>query len=62
MRRLQSISQRLRNLFHKDAVERETDQELHFHLERQIAEHAARPCSNSAVWNNSRKSAAKLAA
>ena len=41
MRRLQSISHRLRNLFHKDAVERETDQELHFHLERQIAEHAA---------------------
>ena len=40
MRRLQSISHRLRNLFHKDAVERETDQELHFHVERQIAEHA----------------------
>jgi putative ABC transport system permease protein len=41
MRRLQSIFHRLRNLFHKDAVERETDQELCFHLERQIAEHAA---------------------
>ncbi len=41
MRRLQSISHRLRNLLHKERVERETDQELHFHLERQIAEHAA---------------------
>jgi putative ABC transport system permease protein len=41
MRRLQSIFHRLRNLFHKDVVERETDQELRFHLERQIAEHAA---------------------
>jgi predicted permease len=41
MRWLQSISHRLRNFFHKDAVERETDQELRFHLERQIAEHAA---------------------
>ena len=41
MRRLQSIFHRLRNLLHKDAVERETDQELRFHLERQIAEHAA---------------------
>jgi putative ABC transport system permease protein len=40
MRRLQSIFHRLRNLFHKDEVERETDQELGFHLERQIAEHA----------------------
>jgi putative ABC transport system permease protein len=41
MRRLQSISHRLRNLLHKERVERETDQELHFHMERQIAEHAA---------------------
>jgi putative ABC transport system permease protein len=41
LRLLQSISNRLRNFFHKDAVERETDQELHFHLDRQIAEYAA---------------------
>ena len=41
MRWLQSISHRLRSLYRKDAVERETDQELRFHLERQIAEHAA---------------------
>src|SRR5229473_5263947 len=41
MRWLQSISHRIRNLFHKDAVEREADPELRFHLERQIAEHAA---------------------
>jgi len=41
MRWLRSISNRLRNLFRKDAVERETDQELRFHLERQIALHTA---------------------
>lgn len=41
MRWLQSISNRLRNLFRKDAIERETDQELRFHLERQIALHMA---------------------
>ncbi len=41
MRWLRSISNRLRNLFRKDVVERETDQELRFHLERQIALHAA---------------------
>jgi predicted permease len=38
MRWLRSISNRLRNLLQKDAVERETDQEVRFHLERQIAE------------------------
>jgi putative ABC transport system permease protein len=38
MRWLRSISNRLRNLFRKDAVERETDQELRFHLEREIAQ------------------------
>jgi predicted permease len=38
MRWLQSISNRLRNLFRKNAVERETDQELRFHLEREIAQ------------------------
>src|SRR5260370_7697224 len=41
MRWLRSISNRLRNLFRKDVVERETDQELRFHLERQIALHMA---------------------
>jgi predicted permease len=41
MRWLRSFSNRLRNLFHKDAVERETDQELRFHLENQIATHIA---------------------
>jgi putative ABC transport system permease protein len=41
MRWLQSVSNRLRNLFRKDAVERETDQELRFHLERQVAVHVA---------------------
>jgi predicted permease len=41
MRWLRSISNRLRNLLHKDAVERETDQELRFHLDRQIALHGA---------------------
>ena len=38
MRWLKSVSHRLHSLFHKDAVERETDQELRFHLEREIAE------------------------
>jgi len=38
MRWLRSISNRLRNLLRKDALERETDQELRFHLEREIAQ------------------------
>jgi predicted permease len=38
MRWLHSISNRLRNLFRKDAVEQETDQELRFHLEREITQ------------------------
>src|SRR5690348_4183581 len=37
MRWLKSISNKLRNLLRKSAVERETDEELRFHLERQIA-------------------------
>ena len=41
MRWLQSIFHRFRSLFRKNAVERELDQELRFHLERQIAEHLA---------------------
>src|SRR5712692_6854512 len=38
MRWLRSTSNRLRSLFRKDAVEREPDQELRFHLEHQIGE------------------------
>ena len=38
MRWLRSISNRLHNLLRKDAVERETDQELRFHLEREITQ------------------------
>jgi predicted permease len=38
MRWLRSNSNRLRNLFRKDTVEKETDQELRFHLEREIAQ------------------------
>src|SRR5882724_1005682 len=38
MRWLRSISNRLRNLFLKDTVEREADQELRFHLEREVAQ------------------------
>src|SRR5882724_12364203 len=41
MRWLKSIFHRFRSLFRKSAVERELDQELRFHLERQIAEHFA---------------------
>jgi len=41
MRWLRSVSNRLRNLFRKDTLERETDQELRFHLERQITLHRA---------------------
>ncbi len=41
MRRLKSVSNQLRNLFRKDAIERETDQELRFHLERQVATNIA---------------------
>jgi hypothetical protein len=41
MRWLQSISHRLRSLFRKQAVEADLDQELRFHLERQIAENVS---------------------
>ena len=41
MRWLKSVSNQLRNLFRKDAIERETDQELRFHLERQVATNIA---------------------
>src|SRR5713226_5574779 len=45
MRWLQSVLHRLRNLFRKDSVERETDQELHFHLEHEIAQPVSRGMS-----------------
>lgn len=41
MRWLRSISHRFRSLFPKEAAERDLDQELRFHLERQIAENVA---------------------
>ena len=41
MRWLQSIFHRSRSLFRKNAVERELDQEMRFHVERQIAENLA---------------------
>jgi putative ABC transport system permease protein len=41
MRWLKSTSHRFRSLFRKNAVERELDQELRFHLERQITENIA---------------------
>src|SRR6266446_3048161 len=41
MRWLKSVSNRLRNLFRKSMVEQETDQELRFHLERQVATNIA---------------------
>jgi putative ABC transport system permease protein len=41
MRWLKSTSHRFRSLFRKNVVERELDQELRFHLERQIAENIA---------------------
>ena len=45
MRWLRSISNRLRNLFRKNAVEQETDQELRFHLQREIAARITRGMS-----------------
>jgi hypothetical protein len=41
MRWPKTISHRIRSLFRKDAVEQELDQELRFHVERQIAENIA---------------------
>jgi putative ABC transport system permease protein len=41
MRWLQSIFHRFRSMFRKNAMERELDQEMRFHVERQIAEHIA---------------------
>src|SRR5258708_13749286 len=45
MRWLQGVLHRLRNLFRKASVERETEQELRFHLEREIAQHLSRGMS-----------------
>jgi predicted permease len=41
MRWLRSIFHRAYSLFHKDAVERELDEEMRFHLEREAAENVA---------------------
>src|SRR5260370_21356427 len=41
MRWVKSATHRFRSLFRKNVVEHELDQELRFHLERQIAENAA---------------------
>src|SRR5436309_15973115 len=41
MRWLSKIKLRIRSLFDRDAVERELDAELRFHLEQQIAENIA---------------------
>jgi hypothetical protein len=41
MRWLQSIFHRFRSLFRKKEVEQELDQEMRFHVERQIAENLA---------------------
>jgi putative ABC transport system permease protein len=41
MRWLRSISNRVHRLLHRDAVERELDQEMRFHLDREIAERIA---------------------
>jgi putative ABC transport system permease protein len=41
MRWLRSISHRVHSLFQKDAVERELDEEMRFHLEHEVAEHVA---------------------
>src|SRR5258708_23176718 len=45
MRWLQSIFLRVRSLFRKDDVERETDQELRFHVEREIAQRTSKGIS-----------------
>jgi len=39
MSSMKSISQNLRRLFRKESVERELDQEVRFHVDKQIAEH-----------------------
>jgi predicted permease len=41
MRWTRSLSHRLRSLFHKGTVEKETDDELRFHVERQVAQNLA---------------------
>jgi hypothetical protein len=41
MRWLKSTTHRYRSLFRKNAVERELDEEVRFHLEREIAENVA---------------------
>src|ERR1700730_10126266 len=41
MRWLRSVSHRFHSLLQKNSIERELDEEVRFHLERQIAEHAA---------------------
>ena len=41
MRRIQTISHRIRSLFRKNKVEAELSDELRFHMDRQIAENIA---------------------
>jgi putative ABC transport system permease protein len=41
MRWIQKISHRIKSVFRKGTVEQELDQELRFHVDRQIAEHVA---------------------
>src|SRR5438128_2264400 len=45
MRRIRVVLLRLRSLFRRSRVEDELDEELHYHLERQIEEHVARGLS-----------------
>jgi predicted permease len=45
MRLIETLRLRLRSLFRGDVVERELDEELRYHLERQIEEHVARGLS-----------------
>jgi len=49
MRWLARTSHRLRSIFRKDAVEQALNEEVRFHLERQIAERSGGPKSGRGV-------------
>ena len=61
MRILDILNHRLRSLFSRTGVEQELDEELRYHLEREIEEHTAAGMSRADAYRAARRSLAGLA-
>ena len=61
MRILDILKHRLRSLFSRTGVEQELDEELRYHLEREIEEHTAAGMSRADAYRAARRSLAGLA-